>query len=419
MNKKLSVIIISLSVLIGCYFVFRPNFVFSENSGVGGNNSSEIEQLNKAIEEKKTKIKELEDSISKYKEKISQTQLESKSLSNQMSIIGNRIAKVELDIKASQERLDSVNLEIQLLDLQIQDKEELIKKQKIILAEMIRTLYYNGDKSYLEIIATYDNFSDFYNELQYLKTVEGNLGENVTSLKMANADLQNKKQQNEERKESYEKIKEELTQKKQDYNDQKFLKQDLLNKSKSNEATYNTLLSNLNAQYRQIENEISSIEAEVRRKLSEQNKLDNIDSDPTKLSWPTQSRYITSRFHDPDYPYRYVFEHSGIDIRAAQGTPIKAAASGYVGTAKYCSVSSCYSYVLLIHSNGLATLYGHLSKIIVSADKFVTRGDIIGYSGGTPGTAGAGPFVTGPHLHFEVRSNGIPVNPLNYLVKDY
>lgn len=418
MNKKLPVIIFSL--LIGCYLMFKPGFVLSiDNNGIGGNNSFEIEQLNKAIEEKKNKIKELEDSISKYKEKINQTQLESKSLANQMSIIGNRIAKVELDIKASQEKLDSINLEIQLLNLQIQDKEELIKKQKIILAEMIRTLYYSGDKSYLEIIATYDSFSDFYNELQYLKTVEGNLGENVTSLKVANADLQDKKQQSEERKENYEKIKEELIQKKQDYNDQKFLKQDLLNKSKSSEATYNTLLGNLNAQYKQIENEISSIEAEVRRKLSEQNKLDNIDSDPTKLSWPTQSRYITAYFHDPDYPYRYVFEHSGADIRAAQGTPVKAAASGYVGTAKYCTLSSCYAYVLLIHSNGLATLYGHLSKIIVSADKFITRGDIIGYSGGTPGTAGAGPFVTGPHLHFEVRSNGIPVNPLNYLVKDY
>lgn len=413
MKKLLPVIF-----LLVCWFVLQPSFVLSVNEGVGGN-TQEIEQLNKAIKEKQDKIKEIEKSIENYKQKIEQARLQSTSLTNQMSLISNRIAKAELDINNVQEKLDSINLEIQLLDLEIQDKENLIKKQKIILGEMIRTLYYNGDKNYLEIAATYDNFSDFYNEIQYLKTVEQNLGENVASLRVATDDLQNKKEQNENKKTSYETLKQDLVERKADYNDQKFLKQDLLAKSKSSENTYNTLVGNLNSQYRQIENEISSIEAEVRRKLSEQNKLDTIDEDPTKLSWPTQSRYITSRFHDPDYPYRHVFEHSGIDTRASQGTPVKATASGYVGTAKYCSVSSCYSYVLLIHSDGLATLYGHMSKIVVSADKFVTRGDIIGYSGGTPGTAGAGPFVTGPHLHFEVRKNGIPVNPLNYLVKDY
>ncbi|HQF57172.1 MAG TPA: peptidoglycan DD-metalloendopeptidase family protein [Candidatus Magasanikbacteria bacterium] len=407
-----------LFILLFSGFIFGPNFVFSQINEVGGN-TAEIEQLNKAIAEKKAKIKDLEDSIIVYKEKIKQTQLESTSLKNQMSLISNRIAKVELDIKASEERLEFINLEIEVLSLEIENKENLIKKQKMILGEMIRTLYYNGNKNYLEIAATYDNFSDFYSELQYLRTVEQSLGKNVTSLQIATNDLQNKKTQNEEKKKSYENLKKDLLEKKKDYNDQKFLKQDLLNKSKSNEKTYSALLNNLNTQYRQIENEISSIEAEVRRKLAEQNKLSKINDDITKLSWPTQSRYITAYFHDPDYPYRHIFEHSGIDIRAAQGTPIKATASGYVGTAKYCSSASCYSYVLLIHSNGLATLYGHLSKIIVSADKFVTRGDIIGYSGGTPGTVGAGPFVTGPHLHFEVRKNGIPTNPLNYLVKDY
>jgi murein DD-endopeptidase MepM/ murein hydrolase activator NlpD len=74
-----------------------------------------------------------------------------------------------------------------------------------------------------------------------------------------------------------------------------------------------------------------------------------------------------------------------------------------------------YSYLLLIHSEGISTLFGHVSKFYVKEGEYVTKGQVVGLSGGMPGTPGAGRFSTGPHLHFEVRLNGIPVNPILYL----
>ena len=412
MKKLLPVILFALLVGI----LFQPAFVFAEN--VGGN-SEEINILNDKISANKDKIQQLESSIADTKSRIKQKRLESVSLKNQMAIIDNRMLQVGLDIEQTEQKLDVLSLEIEVLELSIEDKEKSMNKQKRMLSELIRTIHYGDGKSYLEIAAAYDSFSDFYNQIQYVESIESDLGDNVRGLRIIREELEEKKVGTEERKKTYEDLRAELEEKKTDLDEQGNYKTNLLYKSQSSELKFQTLLGSLTAQYQQIENEISAIEKEVRSKLNSQDKLETIIGDPSKLSWPTGSRYITAYFHDPDYPYRHVFEHSGVDVRAAQGTPLKATASGYVARAKHCSVASCYSYVMLVHSGGLATVYGHMSKIVVSEDNFITRGSVIGYSGGTPGTVGAGPFVTGPHLHFEVRKNGIPTNPLNYLVKDW
>ncbi len=399
-------------VLFGL-LVARPIFVLTKND-VGGN-KTEIDNLNQQISEKKKKIEMIEKSIEEYKTKIKQKQLEAVSLNNQMSIVNNRISEVRLDIEATEEKLGTLTLEIEGLRLGIVDKEKVIERQKKILSGLVRNLYMQKDKNFIEIAAAYESFSDFYNRIQYLETVETGLGNSVRAIKDAKVDLESKKQQIEERKLAYEDYNNKLKNKKSNLDEQVFLKKDLLAQTQSSEKKFNVLLSSLRSQYQAIEGDITSMEKQVRQKLEEQDKMAKLGNQPGVLSWPTQSHSITATFHDPEYPYRHVFEHNGVDIKASQGSVIRASAPGYVGRAKFCSLASCYSYVMLIHVDGLATVYGHLSQINVQEEQFVARGDIIGYSGGRPGTVGAGPFVTGPHLHFEVRKNGIPVDPLGYL----
>ncbi|MFH1583033.1 MAG: M23 family metallopeptidase [Candidatus Falkowbacteria bacterium] len=125
---------------------------------------------------------------------------------------------------------------------------------------------------------------------------------------------------------------------------------------------------------------------------------------------------ITYGWHDANYPYRdSVGEHTGIDIAAAQGTRVKAAADGTVVEVVDGGLSGQASYVVISHSGGLITKYVHLSYLKVKVGDQAKQGDTIGYSGGTPGTPGAGEYTNGAHLHFEVQLNGESVDPENYL----
>ena len=116
--------------------------------------------------------------------------------------------------------------------------------------------------------------------------------------------------------------------------------------------------------------------------------------------WPV-SGPITSPFG-----MRWGTLHPGIDIGVPSGTPVHAAAAGKV---VWCGWMSGYGNLVMIdHGGGYATAYGHNTRVAVSCGQEVQQGEVIAYSGCTG-------FCTGPHVHFEVRVNGTPVDPLGYL----
>lgn len=413
--KKQKIILLTFGTFAVLAFVFSQfSFVFSVE-GTGGN-IEEIDSLKSQIDAKKKKIAELEKSIEDFKKKIELKRLETVSLSNQINILDTHISSINTDILATEQKLQVIELEIHQTELTIEQKQQQISRQKTIVAELVRSLHEQDERNYIEIAATHDNFSDFYNQIYYTKTVEEDLGRTMRGLRLAKEELDTQKKDLEGQQKDYTLVADQLKDKKQDMVEQSSAKEVLLVNAKSTQAKYNTLLSSLKLQYQQTENEITSIERQVRKQLEKSKKIDESKSTESgNMAWPTPSHYITASFHDASYPFRNVFEHSGIDIRSSYGTPVHAAASGYIGRAKRCTLSSCYAYVLILHDGNVSTVYGHLSRISVNEDDFVTKGDVIGYSGGTPGTVGAGPFVTGAHLHFEVRKNGIPVNPVPYL----
>jgi murein DD-endopeptidase MepM/ murein hydrolase activator NlpD len=128
----------------------------------------------------------------------------------------------------------------------------------------------------------------------------------------------------------------------------------------------------------------------------------------TELAWPLAGAMkVTSPYGERMHPIisEEAF-HRGVDLRAQYGSPILAPADGVV---LYIGSKTAYgNMVVLLHGGGIATVYGHLWKFAVQPYERVQKGQLLGYTGNTG-------FSTGPHLHFEVRQDGEPTNPLEWL----
>jgi len=124
--------------------------------------------------------------------------------------------------------------------------------------------------------------------------------------------------------------------------------------------------------------------------------------------WPVMGRLL-SHFGSREDPFhgQQAF-HAGVDISAVVGTPVRAAADGIVVTAEWAGAYG--KLVVLDHGNGLQTYYAHLSRMDVIPGQEIRMGQVVAGSGATG-------RVTSPHLHYEVRRGGAPVNPYGYLAK--
>lgn len=394
-NKKLLVILLIA-------FVFFPIIKIK---------SETVEELNQKIIEQKRAIEELSSQQQAYQVKIRQKQLESKSLNNEISILDNQIASRTIGVQTTKLQIDNMDMEIKAVQLEIQKKEKEIEINKESLKGSLQELYKEEEKSdILKVLLLNDNINDFFDELSQLKSLQSDLQQKVNDLKNLKTWLEEKNKSLEASKAELVKLEEQLEGEQMQLKNDQDVKFMYLSRAQNDEKKFQKLLTDLRKEQQQANSMISQYETKARKLLAQ--KQGQIQ-DSGDFVWPVPSKYVTSYFHDPDYPFRAIFEHPAVDIRAFQGTPVKASASGYVAIAKDNGMG--YNYILLVHNNGISTVYGHISKINVKTGDFVIQGDVIGLSGGMPGTPGAGRLTTAPHLHFEVRVNGVAVNPLNYL----
>jgi peptidoglycan hydrolase CwlO-like protein len=167
---------------------FQANFVHADTA-------DEIKALNDKIAAQKQKIKELDSTIDKYKKNIETTQLQATSLKNQLSILDNRVAQAEADIEQTKAKIDETKLEIQALGISIASKQQIMDRQKALVAKMVQSIQEEDQKNYLEIMLTNRNFADFFSQLTYLQNVYSDLGTSVKNVRLSKEELDAKQKQ--------------------------------------------------------------------------------------------------------------------------------------------------------------------------------------------------------------------------------
>ncbi len=417
--------LVLILVLLAGFLLYNSTLAgYSNNYSKYKQYQKEIEDLKKQLEFKKKSIDQLKKEVLLYEANIKARQKQAISLQNQLEIIKDKISKILLEIDIKNQEIEKNKKEIKNLEHEINLIEQKIKKNKKSLEVYIKILNEKDNKNLIHILATKPTFSEFFNEIQYIQNLQKDVSETLKNIKHLKISLENKRKILLNKNDKLVEDKLELEKKNNELKEEQALQEYYLRETRLSEAKFQRLLVRLKKEQASIEQEIVSYEKAIRKKLQylEQlkKKKQGVKSDSIKLGkgnfiWPVDpSRGITTEFYDPHYPFRYLFEHAALDIRAPVGTPIRAAESGYV--ARTYLKGRKFGYVMLIHGNGISTLYGHVSKILVQEGSYVNKGDIIALSGGMPGMIGSG-LSTGPHLHLEFRLNGIPVNPRLYLPK--
>ena len=381
--------------------------------------NEEIKKIQEEIQVKEENIKNLDNQKEIYEKNIEIKRAEASNLKEELSLLNNKINKSEIEIETQEEKIEKADLSIKIIQLEILKKKKEIEEDKGNLKELLVTINEYDQKNYLEVIFLNASLSDVFNHLRYLNVVQGKVSRNLQRIATVKDGLELQENDLRRERQNIINLKTELNGQKIQLTSEKEINQLLLNETRGAEWKFQSLLAEIITEQQNTENEIAALERQAREKIAmeKEKQIENMEKEGIIVfSWPVPFEKITSPFHDPDYPFRnWIGEHSGTDMRAAQGTLVRASASGYIARAKSGGVGQ-YSYIMIIHNNSFSTVYGHLSKTLVKENQYVKRGEVIGWSGGMPGTPGAGRFCTGPHLHFEVRLNGIPVNAEDYLL---
>ncbi len=392
MKKKTVTLVASL--LCGSIMMATPYWYQAQDEDL----TNQLSNIQQQMTNEANKKSEAEKTIGTVYEQLHAIQIELDTATAELKQVqaeriqlDQDITKTEAELKAAQARLQS--------------REKVFYKR-------VRDIYINGRLSYLDVVIGSKDFSDFANRMEMLKRILQSDMDLINTIKTEREEITSKKAKLEEDRAKVLEL-EKVAQEKQNLiNQKKAERQAVLERAMNDRDTAERAYNELMASSASITAMLQQRAAERAAAAAAASQSGGGGGGATwvqgtgQLAAPVNAP-ITSDFGwriHPIYGTRRL--HAGTDFGVDEGTPVHAADGGVVVEAGWISG---YGYTVIIdHGNGMSTLYAHNSDVAVSPGQTVSKGQVVSYSGNTGGS-------TGPHLHFEVRINGEPTDPMGYL----
>jgi murein DD-endopeptidase MepM/ murein hydrolase activator NlpD len=351
------------------------------------------QDLQSQLDDKRAKLEHaqaregvLSSTIQRLGDRIDQLRGEVATLRNREALVQAELDKKEAELKQARDRLARLRIRL--------------KRSLEVLEERLVAIYESSQPDMLTVILNSKGFDDLLSRYEYLKRIQSqdtSIAERVRSLR-------------DQTKDTVERVRaarDEIAAKRAELartrSELESLEGDLAAAREQDEQA----LAQVEDHQHHLEGEIGELEGQIQAQLqAAQASTPALPAGPIQdasasgFVWPVSGAVVSG------YGMRWGQLHAGVDIAVPAGTPIQAAASGTVVLA---AVTGGYgNYTCIDHGGGLSTCYAHQSSYAVSSGQSVDQGQVIGSVGCTG-------HCFGDHLHFEVRVNGSPVDPMGYL----
>lgn len=368
---------------------------------------------------------EINNQISDTEDQIEEVESQLSEAAQEVQDLVNQIGDYEDSISALNTQISEKETEISTKEQEISDTQKDIDEKQALLEQRLVSLYMNGQTSYIDLLLSSDDLSDFiskYYLISELATYDTDL---IQSIRDAKTELEAAKTDLEATKTELESNRTELQTAQAALESTRTEKEAKVASLTSEEAELTAELEELREQESQVSSQIQKLKEEYDRKMAESSKNNSSGSSSSGsgssdlsggstssygFGWPVANPSTLGTLYGVSGKYWTLGYHTGIDFRVSSGTAIYSIGDGQVVDTGY---SNAYgNYVEIYHGNNIYSFYAHNTRVLVSTGDTVSKGEQISVSGATGN-------VTGPHLHFEIRTPGSRfancVNPLPYL----